>query len=234
LKTLKNAQLDYSTVVKQYFSTQSDQQLLNEINWRIIANGVSDINSREFRFVLSHQKEFSSIASPERVNRKIFYLVKELLTPLVETKDTTNYFIARKSASEIHIFNVDSLIFTYDLKLYELTANWDAYREISLQSTTTYLWNDYIQLNIIATNYLKHISDTLALLKAVQWTQRALSLNEEYSICLLGSKLYQKMNKIPDAIQMAQQGKDIAVKYGWDSTEPDRLLNELKSTPKNN
>jgi len=54
LRALKKGGLDVSTVINQYFATQSDKQLLSEVNWRIISNGVSDINSREMKFVISH------------------------------------------------------------------------------------------------------------------------------------------------------------------------------------
>ncbi len=232
LTTLKKAQLDFSGVVSRYFSTQTEGQLLTEKNWRIIANGTTDINSREFQFVLHHQKEYSSIASPERVSRKIFYLVKEILNPLVESKDSLNYFNCRKSVTAIHLFSIDSLVFTLDLKLYDLLNNWNAYQETSLQSTSTYVWNDYMQLSTIATNYLKNINDTNALTQAVRWTQRALVLNEDYNSCFLGSRLYQKASRISDAIQMAQQGKKIAIKYGWDATELDSLLIDLQRIKK--
>ena len=202
--------------------------MLSEINWKIISNGISDINSREFQFVLSHQKEYSSIASPERVVRKICYLVKELLNPLVEIKDTVNYFINRSAAAKIHLYKIDSLIFTCDIKLYELTGNWEAYKKVSMESTGTYVWNDYTQLKDIANVYLKNIPDTTALLQAVKWSKRALSLYEEYGTFLLCSRLYEKINKIQDALQMAQQGKNFAKKFGWDYKEAELLLNELQ------
>jgi len=228
LRALKKGGMDYSDMVQKYFATQSDRQLLSEMNWVIIANGTTDMNSREFQFVLSHQKEFASIASRERVERKIFYLVKELLTPLVEANDTLTYFNLRQPAITIGQFNVDSLVFAYDITLYQVNANWKSYRDETLQDVEKYVWNSYPQLADIANVYLKHIADTAALARAVKWAKRSLDMHEEYGTYLLIAKLYQKLNEKPEAIRMAQKAKELAIKDGWDYTEADNLLKELR------
>ena len=228
LRALKKGGLDCSSMVKAYFATQSEKQLLTETNWMIISNGITDINSREFQFVLSHQKEFAAITSPERVGRKIIYLVKELLNPLVMTKDTVNYFIKREPAAAIHLYQVDSVLFYLDILLFESTGNWKAYQKTTLASAGTYDWNSYSRLIEIANVYLNHISDTTAIAQAVKWTKRSLELQKEYGTCILGAKLDLKINNKQDAIQLLKQGKSIALKDGWDFTEGDQLLEELQ------
>jgi thioredoxin-related protein len=228
LRTLKKGGIDYTEMVNSYFATQSDRQLLSEKNWIIIANGTTEIDSREFQFVLSHQKEFASIASRERVDRKIFYLVKELLTPLVEANDTITYFIKSKQAKAIGNNRVDSLVFTYDLTLYKVNADWNAFQNEAIQSAEKYAWTSYSQLADISEVFLKQITDSAALSQAVKWTKRSLSLYEIYSNCILCSRLYQKINQKPEAIQMAQRAKEIASKDGWDYPEAEKLLKELQ------
>ena len=228
LRALKKGGLDCSSMVKAYFATQNEKQLLSEKNWLIISNGITDINSREFQFVLSHQKEFAAITSTERVERKIIYLVREMLNPLVAAKDTVNYFIKREPAAAIHLYQVDSLLFYFDVLLSESTGNWKAYQKTTLASVGTYDWNSYSRLIEIANVYLSHISDTMALAQAVKWTKRSLELQKEYGTCILGAKLDLKRNNKQDAIQLLQQGKKIALKDGWDYTEGDKLLEELQ------
>ena len=228
LMALKKGGMDFSEPVKQYFATQSDKQLLSGINWRIISNGISDINSREMQFLIHHQKEFSSITSPERVKRRLDYLVKEILNPLIEANDTANYRIKRKKALEINLFSTDSLIFTYDLRIWESTKNWSEYCNTCVQSTKTYAWNNKTQLNDIAGIFLIYITDTKALSEAVNWTLRSLSLDKEYDTYLLCSRLYQKLGNIHEAIRMAEKGKDLSVKYGWEGVEAEKLLKELQ------
>ena len=228
LMALKKGGMDFSIPVKQYFATQSDKQLLSGINWRIITNGISDINSREMQFLIHHQKEFSSITSPERVKRRLNYLVKELLNPFTESNDTVNYRKSRKKAQEIQLFSTDSLIFTYDLRIWGSTKNWSEYCNTCLQSIKTYAWNDKTQLNDIAGIFLININDSKALSEAVKWTLRSLALDKEYDTYLLCSRLYQKLHNIPEAIKMAEKGKELSAKFGWEGVEAEKLLEELQ------
>ena len=224
LRALKKADLDYTHVVDQYFATQSETALLSEINWRIIANGITDINSREFQFVLHHQKEFAALASPERVERKIYYLVKDLLTPFIIAKDTVGYAVYRKPATAIKIHEIDSLVFICDLQLDEYVKNWDAYKKQSLQSAQTFIYNEYSELNAVAKIYLEQIIDKAALAQAIHWVDRSLLLHEEYSTYLLNAKLRLKINDITGSIEKLKQAKQLALKYGWDFSEAEQLL----------
>ena len=228
LRALKKGGIDYTDLVKSYFATQTDKQLLSAINWQIFTNGIDDINTREYRFVLSHLKEYETIASPERVQRKLSYTAKSILTPLVEANDTVNYRINRKQLSEIQNFKIDSLIFTYDITINKYNENWDAYRKITLLSTEKYVWNDYNQLNEIADVYQKNISDSKALIQSIKWIKRSLSIQPEYGTYLICARLYKKLSDIPNAIAMVKQAEDVALKYDWNHTEADTLLKELQ------
>jgi len=228
VRALKKGGVDVSEVVNRYFATQKDNQLLSEINWRIFANGVSDFNSREFRFVISHQKEFANIASPERVKRKLDYEVKALLNPLVEASDTANYRIKRELALQIHSYSADSLVFNYDLMLYELTQNWKMYIKISLESADIFAWNKPTQLSDILKNVLNNCNESTTLNHAERWAKRILVLNQSYDNFLICSRLYQKLHKIPVAIKMAQNANNLAIKFGWEGVEAEKLLDELK------
>ena len=219
IRALKKGGMDASEVANRYFATQSDNQLLSETNWMIFTNGISDINSRLFQFVINHQKEFARIASPERVKRKLNYEVKALLNPLVEATDTVNYPSKRALAAQIHSFSTDSLIFNFDLKLYELTRNWKLYSETSVRAADKFAWNNHSQLNDIAGNLLKNSVDLNSMKKALELAQRSLSLDEEYDTYLLCARLYKRLNDVPNALQLAEKAKNLASKSGWEGTE---------------
>ncbi|MEG2103104.1 MAG: thioredoxin family protein, partial [Flavobacterium sp.] len=125
-----------------YLNTQSDAQLVSETNWRIIANGVTDINSREFQYVLKHQNEFAAVASQKRIDRKVESIVNELLRPLVDNLDTVNYYKQREVAKSIRLQKTDSLVFKFDLTLAERTEKWQFYKKVTLEDTQKLVWND--------------------------------------------------------------------------------------------
>lgn len=212
-----------------YLETQTDKQLASEINWRIISNGVSDIQSREFQYVLNHKRDFEKATSPIRVERKIINIVSELLEPYTLNLDSIGYFKNREIAKTIPLQKTDSLIFSYDLTLAERNLNWGFYKKTSLEGTEKYVWNTDSKLKEIAQVYLKEINDTTALKKAIDWTKRAINLNNAADGNLLLARLYWKIKDRKSALEYAKNAKAIITEMGWNTKDVDALLQELNS-----
>jgi thioredoxin-related protein len=231
LNTLKKGKdrTELSPATHTYLNTQSDAQLISELNWRVIANGVTDIKSREFQYVLKHQKEFAAVASQNRVDRKIESIVNELLRPLVDNLDTVNYYKQREVAKSIRLQKTDSLVFKYDLSLAERTEKWDFYKKVTLEDTQKLAWNDASFLKDIGNTYLKHINDTESLKKAIFWVNHSLELNDSYDGNLLEARLYNKIKDKKKALEYAKEAKAIAKEMGWNSKDVDVLLAELNT-----
>ncbi|MCV9928184.1 thioredoxin family protein [Flavobacterium sp. LS1R49] len=230
LNTLRKGRerVDLSKATHTYLATQSDPQLLSELNWRIISNGVSDIQSHEFQYVLQHQKEFGAVASPDRVEKKIINIVTELLRPYTESLDTINYYKQREIAKTIHLQKTDSLIFSYDLSIAERSTNWAYYKKTTLDGTQKYVWNNPSTLKEIGQVYLKNITDVESLKKAIEWVKRSLDLNDSYDGNLLLARLYIKIKDKKSALVYAKKAKAICKEMDWDPKDVDALLTELK------
>jgi hypothetical protein len=231
LNTLKKGKdrTDLSPPTHIYLNTQSDAQLVSETNWRIIANGVTDINSREFQYVLKHQKEFAAVASQNRVDRKIESIVTELLRPYVDNLDTINYYKQREVAKSIRLQKTDSLVFKFDLTLAERTEKWQFYKKVTLEQTEKLVWNDASFLKDIGQIYLKHIKDTESLKKSISWVKHSLELNDSYDGNLLLARLYNKIKDKKNALLYAKDAKTISKEMNWNSKEVDTLLAELNT-----
>ncbi|MDR7212627.1 thioredoxin fold domain-containing protein [Flavobacterium piscis] len=231
LNTLKKGKdrTDLSIPTHIYLNTQSDTELVSETNWRVIANGVTDINSREFQYVLKHQKEFASVASQIRVDRKIESIVNELLRPFVDNLDTVSYFKQREVAKSIRLQKTDSLVFKFDLSLAERTEKWQFYKKTTLDDTQRLVWNDVSCLKDIGQIYLKHITDTESLKKAAFWVKHSLELNDSYDGNLLLARLFHKIKDKKSALQYANKAKAICTEMTFNSKEADALLAELRT-----
>ncbi len=228
LVALKRGSLDFDDMLQKYLNTKSETQLLTPLNWKILSNGVTDIHSKYFQFILDHKKDYSLLASLTRVQRKIFYTIKQQLDIAADANDTTTYAGLRTIATSLQNPQVDSLVFTIDLKLFEYNKNWSSYVSTTVQNVKIYVWNSYSQLQNIADIYLKNIMDTVALTQASHWAKRSLELNDSYGGYILAAKLFLKSGDNLNAKKYAQQGKDLAMKYGWNFSEADLLLKELK------
>ncbi|MDR6763422.1 thioredoxin-related protein [Flavobacterium sp. 2755] len=231
LNTLKKGKdrTELSIPTHIYLQTQSDSQLVSETNWRVIANGVTDINSREFQYVLKHQKEFAAVASQNRVDRKVESIVNELLRPLVDNLDTINYYKQREVAKSIRLQKTDSLVFKFDLTMAERTEKWDFYKKVTLEDTEKLVWNDASFLKDIGQTYLKHINDTESLKKSISWVKHSLELTDSYDGNLLIARLYNKIKDKKQALKYAKDAKAIGKEMGWNTKDIDTLLTELNS-----
>jgi thiol-disulfide isomerase/thioredoxin len=218
---------DLSIPTHVYLNTQTDAQLVSETNWRIISNGVTDINSREFQYVLKHQKEFASVASQSRVDRKIESIVIESLRPYVDNLDTINYYKQREIVKSIRLQKADSLVFKFDLTLAERTEKWEFYKKVTLEETEKLAWNDASFLKDIGQTYLKHISDVASLKKSISWVKHSLELNDSYDGNLLIARLYNKIKDKKSALKYAKDAKTISNEMNWNAKEVDTLLTEL-------
>lgn len=200
---------------------------MNEKNWKILTNGITDIESPYFQFIVNHQTDYASLTSANRVQRKLFFTVKQQMEE-IPLSDTANYSRLRKVASSIHNNPIDSLLFALDLARYERLKDWEAYKAASLEGTTKLAWNDATQLSDIADVYLKNIADKAALAQAAIWAKRAIELNGSYACYITAAMLFQKAGDNPSALQIAQDGKDLAIKYGWNYKEAEDLLQQLQ------
>ena len=214
-------------VAKQYLATQQESQLISANNWKIIANGVTDIQSREFQYVLKHQKEFETVASPKRVERKIINIVNEMLTPYMESKDSVAYASRRMIAKSIALKKVDSLVFVFDISIAEKSKNWTAYKKTTEEGTAKYVYKDAKTLLEISRNYLNFVADSNSLKNAIQWALQAIELNETYDAEIIVAKLYQKTNDLEAAKSWANKAKTKNAAFGWSTKDADELLLQL-------
>lgn len=216
-----------SPIAHKYLATQTEAQLVSSINWKIIANGVTDIQSREFQYVIKHQKEFEAVASAKRIQRKMENIVTEMLNPAYEMRDTITYEKKRLIAQTINTVKNDSLLFDFDMKMAEKTKNWKKYKAVTLASTDKFLQKNARALEDIASNYLKYVTDVESLKRAIDWALQSSKLNETYDSQILLSKLYQKIKNHSEALSWANKAKNRNAAMGWKTKEADDILLEL-------
>jgi thiol-disulfide isomerase/thioredoxin len=216
-------------VVAKYLDSQTRDQLISPINWKIIAYGVNDLNSNAFDLVVNRQTDFAKVASPKRVEAKIFSVVKKTLTQDINSSDSINYSKNRIIAKKMNLTRIDSLVFKYDLQMYEFTKNWKNYQQTTLESVEKLVWNDYSTINSISKNYIDNVSDKEGLKMAIIWAKRSVELNNSAESTLLLARLYNKINDKKAAIENAKKAKNISTAMGWDTKDVNQFLKELNS-----
>jgi len=214
-------------ITAKYLATQSKEQLISAINWKIVAFGVNELDSKGFETIINNQNEFAKVSSPKRVEAKIVSVVKKTLTQNMNYLDSINYSKNRILAKNIHIAKVDSLVFKYDLQMYEGIKSWKNYQQTTVESVEKWAWNDYSTINGISKVYLDHITDKEALKKSILWAKRSVELSNSAESTLLLARLYNKINDKKNAIENARKAKAIITAMGWNTKDIDQFYNDL-------
>jgi thioredoxin-related protein len=228
----RKAGLDATSIAQSYLKNKNEQDLFTELNWRILANGINNIEAKEVKLINSHKDEFAKVSSPIRVEKKLVFLTADNLKPLADLTDTINYFKLRPIAASFKIRKVDSLLFKYDLLICENAKSWKKYQKITQESVEKFAWKDSNTLIQIGTFYLNFIDDKNSLSNAIIWTKQAILLGESLNKYILISKLYGKQKDFKNALDFAEKGKATATNFGWKSEEIDNLILDLKNKHK--
>lgn len=226
--SVRKSGLDATKITQSYLHSKSEQELFSDVNWRIIANGINNIEAKEITLINQHKEEFAKVSSLIRVEKKLVFITADNLKPLVDLNDTINYFRLKPIATAFNIRKVDSLLFKYDLQICENTKNWKKYEESANKSVEKFSWKDSNTLTEIATFYLNFIDNKLAIDNALNWTKQALSLGESLNKYVLISKLYLKQKDVKNALNYAEKGKLSASNFGWKTDEIDNLILVIK------
>ncbi len=218
---------ELNPIAHEYFEKLTDDKIVNEVNWKIFTNGVSDIASREYQFVITNQQAFAAITSQKRVNDKFKNSVMELLKPIVKTNDVANYKKQRAIAKTINSPIIDSLLFQYDLDHYEFNSNWNEYKKVAAANIKKYVWNSPKEIKSIVLNVMRNSTDAASLNQSLDWIRHSNELEESYDGIVLEARVQRKLNNIPVAITITKKAKAFSTQMGWDGKEADKLLADL-------
>lgn len=214
-------------VVAKYLATQPKDQVFTAINWKIIAFGINQLNTKEFDFVLNHQSDFAKVSSPKRVEAKIVSVVNQTLKHNMDRLDSIGYSKDRILAKNSNLTKVDSLVFKLDLQMYEACKCWNKYKQSTLESVQKWAWNDYKTINEISKIYIQHISEKEALQSAITWAKRSVELNDSAESNFSLARLYNKTKDKKTATVYARKTKNIITAMGWDTKEINQFYLDL-------
>jgi thiol-disulfide isomerase/thioredoxin len=222
-----NERKELNPIAHDYFEKVADDKMVSEVNWKIFTNGVTDIESREYKFVIVNQQAFAAITSTKRVNDKFVNTVVELLKPIVKTSDTANYNKQRAIAKLITAPVIDSLVFQYDLDHFETNKDWTKYKKVASENIKKFAWNTPKVIKDIVLNVMRNSTDAPSLNQSLSWIKHSNELEESYDGILLEARVYRKLNNIPTAIVYTKKAKAFSTSMGWDGKEADKLLADL-------
>ena len=216
LVRLSEAYLPVNDVLKKYFSSQSESDLLNRADWNIIYRFTNEMNDPMFEFLLNHRKEYGKLYTKDSVNTKIslvyLYEFQKLLRNPNQKIVDSNYLALKKKISTSGFEDAGKVIFDAYLTLYQMRGKSKEYLELAFSEMDKYYSDDYNMLNNVAWAVSSMTGEVKYLEKAVSWSKRSVSLKREpFNLDTYASILF-KLDKKEEAIKQEKDAIELARK----------------------
>jgi thiol-disulfide isomerase/thioredoxin len=226
--------LEPNKELTQYFSLQKENDLLNETNWRMINEYTTDLNSREFKFLVDNKAKFSAQHTEKSVDEKIAAVAKTALYTIIKTKpfDQSAYDLTKEKITSLNISSAPEIIFESDLGLAKNNKDWKTFTALALANVGLYYLKNADELNSISWSFYEKVEDKMALLKAEEWARQATVLEPSYPNLDTYASLLYKNGKKEAALATANKAIEYAKKenYTADDYKPTSdLITKIKA-----
>ena len=226
---LHKACVPVNDLVVEYLSSQPNESLKSDNNWKIIRDYLKDYDSEPFQYLLANKDEFAKVYSEKAVEEKIFQVYQTALFEFEARNDKKALAeLKRKIRGSAHP-DAEKIILNSELKSYERKKAWDEYAKVAEVYAEKYAWDDSHFLNNIAWVYYENISDKEHLKKAVRWTERSISLKKGYYNTDTLAALHFKLGNKNEAKKAAEEAIELAKENGDDFEETQLLLDKINN-----
>jgi len=212
LYRLADAYMPVQDVLKQYFSTQTENELYEPVNWNIIKRYVIDMDSPEFIFLVKNRKEFSKRYTEDSVDTKISNVYADVMMKMIrDIRMTDSIYNAMKEKIRVSGYEGAEKVFFYsDMYLFQFRGETQKFLELTYEKLLKYYGDDYNMLNNIAWSVQEMTSDKKYLERALTWAKRTVDLKSEPFNNDTVAMILLKMGKKEDAIRYEKEALRLA------------------------
>lgn len=221
VNALSGTCLEPEKELAQYFSLQSEKDLWNDANWEMIKNYTSDLDSREFKFIIDNKEKLIALHGESEVNGKMTVVAGNSMHAIITAKpfDQSRYDRAREQIAALHINTARMILFEAGLNLARQKKDWNTFSELALKEVDVLYGNDPNSLNTVAWDFYENVTDKTALVKAEEWAKKSVDLEAAYPNLDTYASLLYKNGKKTEALATANKAIEFAKKEGYPADE---------------
>lgn len=235
LGRLADAYLPLNNVLQKYFTSLKEEEMLNRTSWNIIYNYVDDMNSKEFGYLVKHEKDYGKISTKDSVESKISDVYLQALVQLSRNANMTddNYNALKQKIKDSGFSGADKVSFTADLNLYYTRGEKQKYLDLAYNGLDKYYPEDYNMLNRISWNVLQLCSvyevglSKKYLEKALSWVKKSVSAKSEPANNDVYAQILFKLGRKDEAIHHERTAIALAKQQKLSSKEYDTTLKRM-------
>jgi len=214
LDRLQGAYMPVNETLALYFSSLKETDLLKRANWNIIFLYLSDIDSREFTFLMTHRKEYAKSYTRDSVDAKIYNVCYQSMIGLARGRNFSEEALGemKQKIRATGYEGSDKAIFDAQQNIYLMRGDQQKYFDLVTADLEKYYGDDQAKLTFMAANFAKMTTDNKYLEKAVEWARKAISIKsnpENNDAC---ANLLFKLGKKEEAIKYETVAIELATK----------------------
>ena len=220
---------DVGFILDDYFSSQTENELLSPINWQMINKFQSNVNSREFNFLLNNHTAFEKFTTADSIDTKIYNSFLRPAYSTTNSSDTNEWSLMKKRIRNAKFNRGEELIYTINMLNYATKQDWKTYSDQALKYLEAYKSKDAVFLYEVSGRFGEYIKDPESLKIALDWAERAKKLDSRTEFKANYAKLLMKNNQRQSAISVMEEAINVAKNNGENSDQYTSVLNEWKT-----
>ena len=208
-------------VAEDYLTTQSDWNTPENLDF--IYRFTEGVDSKFFDYLIKNKKVFENRYSASEIDIKIQGLVSDCL---FNEKNLPSLGFADSTIQKVYPTTADQTAKKYRMSYFRMKGDREKYADAAIIYFKKYN-KSAEELSEAATTFFEQIGDKKLLKKALDWSKKAVKLDNSYFNNLTLANIYQGLDKKAKAIKAAQNAIDIAKKNEEAYTEAEDLLKSL-------
>ena len=231
LKMLDKAGLENQIVLNAYLSNLNDADLLTQDNWRIMYDLYRDVETVAMQKVINNRPAYAKKYTADSIDNKILSMYTGVLMQKVQKLDTLGYQNVIDKLRKTGMDITDKIVAFAELNKSKVRSDWKRYQMEAVPFIEKYCADDYRRLNEIAYNFYERVYDPAMLAKALEWSKRAVSMQNTIRNNYTLACLHYKIGNKDEALAACRLTIQMAKENGTDTKQPTLLLEKIEAMP---
>lgn len=154
-----------------------------------------------------------------------------VLMQKVQKLDTLGYQNVIDKLRKTGMDITDKIVAFAELNKSKVRSDWKRYQIEAVPFVEKYCMEDYRRLNEIAYNFYERVYDPAMLAKALEWSKRAVSMQNTIRNNYTLACLHYKIGNKAEALAACQLTIKMAKENGTDTKQPVLLLEKIEAMP---
>lgn len=204
-----------SNLLKEYFAFQTEEMLVNRVNWNVIRDYTYDYRSREFSYLLKSAETFKKLYTEDSVDAKIknVFLTGRSLFLGNKTLTEENETAYINEVKKLNSPEAEPALFWLSMERARGPQNWPEYLRLVMESGDKYIRSSEDKENVSKVIY-ENMDDKIALEKAEQMMKTAAENDPGWLVYETYANVLYELNRKSEANSMALKALETAKRIG--------------------